>query len=270
MKAASKRVRLSAFCCTVPSIICFRFSAITLVFVPTDVVGYSTQEIAGGKLTCAALQFTTVAGEGASLADISTTGLNPGIYDTMDEEAPSLMIYDGNGGYDYYFYISDGDDGTERFDLTGWVDAGGNIVDEVGTVGTGFWLRIPESTCTTGAMTEAGQVLTAVTATIDIAAGLTLAGNPYPASLDFSKVVTAGLTPGIYDTMDEEAPCLMIYDGNGGYDYYFYISDGDDGTERFDLTGWVDAGGNIVDVVAAPGTGFWVRSTTAGTLTFSL
>ena len=236
--------------------------------VSSDIVGYSTQNIAGGKLNCAALQFTGIGSENATLANLSTTGLTPGVYDSMETEAPCIMIYNGIG-YDFYYYISDGDDGTERFDLTGWTDGGGNIAGEVGVPSTGFWLRIPEATCSTGSLTESGAVESDATTTVSIASGLTLAGNPYPTSLNLSTVVTSGLKAGVYDSMETEAPCIMIYNGIG-YDFYYYISDGDDGTERFDLTGWTDGGGNVADVVAPAGTGFWLRSTTAGTLTFSL
>ena len=236
--------------------------------VSSDIVGYATQSIAGGKLNCAALQFAGIGSENATLANLSSAGLTPGVYDSMETEAPCIMIYNGVG-YDYYYYISDGDDGTERFDLTGWTDDGGNLAGEVGIPSTGFWLRIPAATCTEGTLTEAGVVENDATATVTIAAGLTLAGNPYPKALDLSAVVTTGLVAGVYDSMETEAPCIMIYNGVG-YNYYYYIADGDDGTERFDLTGWTDDGGNLVDVVAPAGVGFWLRSASAGSLTFAL
>ena len=238
--------------------------------VSSDIVGYNTQTITGGGLNCAALQFTGIGSENATLANLSSSGLTPGVYESMETDAPCIMIYDGAGGYNYYYYISDGDDGTERFDLTGWTDADGNLAGEVGIPSTGFWLRIPAATCSEGTLTESGAVESDSTYTVSIANGLTLAGNPYPVALDLSKVTTAGLVAGLYESMETEAPCIMIYDGAGGYNYYYYISDGDDGTERFDLTGWTDADGNLAGVVAPSGTGFWLRSTSAGTLTFSL
>ena len=186
----------------------------------------------------------------------------------METDAPCIMIYNGIG-YDFYYYISDGDDGTERFDLTGWTDYEGNLAGEVGVPSTGFWLRIPEATCSTGSLTESGAVESEATTSVIIASGLTLAGNPYPTALNLSAVVTSGLKAGEYNSMETDAPCIMIYNGIG-YDFYYYISDGDDGTERFDLTGWMNYEGNVAGVVAPAGTGFWLRSTTAGTLTFSL
>ena len=74
-----------------------------------SVVGYTTQGIAGGKLNCVALQFADVGGSGdvASISNLVTSGLSAGVYDTMNTDAPCIMIYDGIGGYNYLYYISD-------------------------------------------------------------------------------------------------------------------------------------------------------------------
>jgi len=233
-------------------------------------VGYATQEIAGGKLSCVALQFADVGGDGdvASIAKLATTGVTPGVWATMESEAPSILIYNGVG-YDYYYYISDAYD-AENNTVTAWSDAGGNeAVNAMKTLGTGLWLRVPAESCDTGVLTQAGQVNDAATSTIDIDVGLTLAANPYPTALNLSKVTTVGLTPGEWATMESAAPCIMIYNGVG-YDYYYYISDAYD-AENNTVTAWSDAGGNVVtDDIATTGKAFWARSTTAGTLTFSL
>ena len=70
-------------------------------------MGYATQEIAGGKLSCVALQFADVGGDGdvASIAKLATTGVTPGVYDTMETGAPCIMIYNGVG-YDCYYPIN--------------------------------------------------------------------------------------------------------------------------------------------------------------------
>ena len=239
--------------------------------VSSSVVGYSTQGIAGGKLNCVSLQFADVGGSGdvASIANLSTSGLTAGVYDTMSTDAPCIMIYDGVGGYNYYYYISDAYD-ADGNETTAWADTNGDAVDSTETLGTGFWLRIPEATCSTGSLTEAGEVSSAATTTIDIAAGLTLAGNPYPTALSMSNVVTAGLVAGSYDTMSTDAPCIMIYDGVGGYNYYYYISDAYD-ADGNETTAWADTNGDeATGNIATTGEGFWVRSASAGTLTFSL
>ncbi len=236
-----------------------------------NVVGYNSTAIAGGKLSCISLQFAEVGGDAdyANLGKLTSSGLTAGEYDTMNTDAPCIMIYDGAGGYEYYYYISDAFDADEN-EVTAWADPNGNAIDVKELVGTGFWLKVPEATCTTGTLTQSGEVSDAATSTINIAAGLTLAGNPYPIALNISKVTTSGLEAGEYDTMNTDAPCIMIYDGEGGYEYYYYISDAFDADEN-EVTAWADPNGNAVTgEIAEAGEAFWARSATAGTLTFSL
>ena len=237
--------------------------------VSPNVVGYTTQGITGGKLNCVALQFSNVGGSGdmASISTLTTSGLTAGSFDTMTTDAPEIMFYNGVG-YDHYYYITDAYD-SEGKEVTAWADSNGDATDVSKALGTGFWLRIPEGTCTTGSLTEAGQVSAAASTTIDIAAGLTLACNPYPAAMDFSKITTAGLTAGAFDTMTTDAPEIMIYNGVG-YDHYYYITDAYD-SEGKEVTAWADSNGDAsTGAVAGSGQAFWAKSSSAGTLTFSL
>ena len=85
-----------------------------------------------------------------------------------------------------------------------------------------------------------------------------------------ANLATSGITPGTYDTMGTDAPCIMIYDGVGGYNYYYYISDAYD-AEGNEVTAWADGGGDAVTGgIANPGQAFWLRSASSGTLTFAL
>ena len=234
-------------------------------------MGYATQEIAGGKLSCVALQFADVGGDGdvASIAKLATTGVTPGVYESMNTQAPCIMIYNGVG-YDRYYYISDAYDAENNM-VTAWADGNGDEAKTATkTLGTGLWLRVPAETCDTGALTQAGQVNNAATTTIDIGVGLTLAANPYPTALNLSKVTTEGLTSGVYLTMNTEAPCIMIYNGVG-YNRYYYISDAYDSDGVTEVTAWADGNGDAVTTdIATTGKAFWARSSSAGTLTFSL
>ena len=123
----------------------------------------------------------------ASLANLTTSGLSAGAFDTMTTDAPCIMIFDGVSNYDYFYYISDAYDAGGN-EVTAWADGNGDATDVAKVIGTGFWLRIPEGTCTTGSLTESGAVSQAASTTIDIAAGLTLAGNPYPTAMNMSCI----------------------------------------------------------------------------------
>ena len=67
----------------------------------SNTVGYNSTAIAGGKLSCISLQFADVGSDGdvASIAKLTSSGLTAGSYDTMNTDAPCIMIYDGVGGY---------------------------------------------------------------------------------------------------------------------------------------------------------------------------
>ena len=249
----------AALCATVG------FSAIT----SANVVGYATQKISGGKLSCVAYQFSDVGAKEdfASIATLSTTGLTAGQYDTMNTDAPCIMFYNGSS-YDCYYYISDAYN-ADGDTVTAWADANGDAADATQELGTGFWLRVPEATCTEGTLTAAGQVGTGSTKTVNIDQGLTLVGNPFPTAANLSKVETTGLTAGTYDTMNTDAPCIMVYNGSA-YDCYYYISDAYD-ADGNGVTAWADTNGDaITDGITVTGEAFWVRSPTAGKLTFSL
>ncbi len=222
----------------------------------------------GDKLYCIGLQFSDVgvAGDLASIAKLSTSGITPGAYDTMLTDAPCIMIYNGTG-YDFYYYISDAFDANSN-EVTAWADINGDQTTDQKAIGTGCWLRIPAGTATTGFVTEAGQVSDADTSTINIANGLTLASSPYPIALDMAKVTTSGIVADKYDTMLTDAPCIMVYNGTG-YNFYYYISDAFDANSN-EVTAWADINGDAVTgVIANVGEAFWVSSGSAGTLTIA-
>ena len=73
------------------------------------------------------------------------------------------------------------------------------------------------------------------------------------------------------DALDGLGAEFQVRDELGGYTSYYYISDADDGTERYDLVGWADGDGYIVDEGVVPiASAFWLKSDKAGKLTFSL
>ena len=208
------------------------------------------------------------------------TTCTPGSYgdggDPTYANAPMIQVLQANGlNYDYYWYINDGDDGTMRYDLTGWCDGLGNIVgaEALMNLSKGFWFK----SATAGTLTCAGQVFAVDSFTRNVpAAQFEIVANPYPVDLNLNAPTTAGFTPGTYgdggDPTYANAPMIQVLQANGlNYDYYWYINDGDDGTMRYDLTGWCDGLGNIVNGTQVPvGQAFWIKSSTAGTFTFGL
>ena len=247
-----------------------------------NTVGYSGATINAGQWYMVGVQFADVASvnETADFNSFISTTCTPGVIgdgsDPTWGNAPMIQVLKENGqSYSYYYYVSDGDDGTFRFDLTGWVDDLGNIVgaSAVQTLSKGFWFK----SATAGTLTCAGQVSALSTFTRNVPAGqFEIVANPYPVALGLNDPTTSGFTAGVIgdgsDPSWGNAPMIQILKENGlSYSYYYYVSDGDDGTFRFDLTGWVDDLGNILTGTQVPvGQAFWIKSETAGTFTFGL
>ncbi len=93
---------------------------------------------------------------------------------------------------------------------------------------------------------------------------------------DFNTFFKTTCAPGAYgdggDSTYGNAPMIQVLKPNGtGYYYYYYLSDGDDGLMSYNLTGWCDELGNLVnDTQVGVGAAFWIKSETAGTFIFSL
>ena len=247
-----------------------------------NTVGYSGATINADQWYMVGVQFADV-GSATEVADFNSLlsiTCTPGeIGDGSDPtwgNAPMIQVLKANGqSYAYYYYVSDGDDGTMRFDLTGWVDELGNLVDASAAqaLSKGFWFK----SATVGTLNCAGQVSALSTFTRNVPAGqFEIVANPYPVALGLNAPTSAGFTAGeIGDGSDPtwgNAPMIQVLKENGqSYSYYYYVSDGDDGTMRYDLTGWVDELGNILTgTQVGVGQALWIKSATAGTFTFSL
>ena len=93
---------------------------------------------------------------------------------------------------------------------------------------------------------------------------------------DFNSLISTTCTPGEYgdgsDPTFGNAPMIQVLKANGrSYDYYYLISDADDGNGNYTATEWVDNGGfNLTGTQVDVGAAFWIKSATAGTFTFSL
>ena len=247
-----------------------------------NIVGYSTQEVKANQFYMIGVQLADVAGTGttADFNKLLSTTCTPGVIgdgsDLTWGNAPMIQVLQDNGqAYDFYYYVSDGDDGTFRYDLTGWVDGYGNLVgaSALQTLSKGFWFK----SATAGTLTCAGQVSALDTYERDVpGAQFEIVANPYPTALNLNDPVSSGFTPGVIgdgtDLTWGNAPVIQVLQDNGqAYDFYYYVSDGDDGTFRYDLTGWVDGYGNLVTGTQVPvGAAFWINSATAGKFTFDL
>ena len=240
-----------------------------------NTVGYSGNEVAAQEWNLIGLPFVQIGDSDAVAFDkvLTMNGVEAvGYYDALDGQGAELQVRDANGFYTSYYYINDADDGTERYDLVGWADGDGILIDGSQKLkgGTGVWLRLAVASGVS--FTFAGQVEDADTVTTDFANGWTIMASPFPIKLNLSNVVTTGVEPvGYYEALEGQGAELQVRDGKGFYTSYYYINDADDGTECYNLTGWADGDGFLVsDDVIPMASAFWLKSNKAGTLTFSL
>ena len=183
------------------------------------------------------------------------------------DDAACLQVPDGFGGYLMRYYIDDADDGTGNY-VTGWADDAAMLNPVAIDLGTGVWVRGKKDTVTK--FTFAGAVSDNASETVSRATPIRfeLVANPYPTAFDINSSKVAWTLAPItsYDETAgdffagwlDEAACIQVPDGFGGYLMRYYIDDADDGTGNY-VTGWADDAAMLNTVVVPAGSGFWLR-----------
>ena len=242
-----------------------------------NVVGYTTKAVEAGKYYLVGTQFdeagTTTAGrtDMNKLISLSST-LTPGLYDDNFKTAPQIQVQKPAGGYNMYYYISDGtDDNDDELGYDTWCDKDGYELDDSAklALGKGFWFYSPS---TSGTITTAGQVSEAPSTTISFPANLfTIICNPYPTAVALQSLTTSA-TAGLYDDNFKTAPQIQVQKPAGGYNMYYYISDGtDDNDDELGYDAWCDKDGyELEGTQIEAGAAIWIKSPVAGSVTFSL
>ena len=247
-----------------------------------NTVGYSGATINAGQWYMVGVQFADVASatEVANFNSFISTTCTPGEYgdgtDITMGNAPMIQVLKADGqSYDFFYYISDADDGNGNYTATEWVDElGFNLTAAAAqALSKGFWFK----SITAGTLTCAGQVSALSDFERNVPAGqFEIVANPYPVALSLNAPTTSGFTPGEYgdgtDITMGNAPMIQVLKADGlSYDFYYYIGDADDGNGNYTATEWVDElGFNLTGTQVPVGAAFWIKSATAGKFTFSL
>ena len=170
----------------------------------SNVVGYTTKSVEGGKFYLVGTQFNKT-GDAAGAIDVNdlitlSSSIIPGEYDSDFVGAPEIQALNAAGtGYNKYYYISDAtDDDDEPLGFNCWADIDGYQLkdsDKI-AIGKGFWLK-PSAA---GTITVAGEVKAEANAVVNFPANqFFIMANPFPKDLSFADVTTTGVTPGEYD-----------------------------------------------------------------------
>ena len=179
--------------------------------------------------------------------------------------AVQLQVWNGVA-YTMYYYVSDAYIESTDEEVEGWANGAGDYTDATIAPGTGYWYKYPTSA---SSFTLSGQVSEDATITKNVSSSFNLYGNPYPFSLNLSKVTTTVPAPPIA----QRANALQLQVWNGvAYTMYYYVSDAYVEATDEEIEGWANGAGDYVAETGADvNYGFWVRSQggTAGTITFS-
>ena len=241
-----------------------------------NTVGYTAKEVTAGKFYLIGTQFDKAGTDSAGSIDMNdliklSSTITAGLYDDDFATAPQIQVLNAAGGYSMYFYISDGtdeDDNELGYDC--WCDKDGYELDDAAklALGKGFWFKSPVA----GTITAAGQVSEMASTTLNFAADkFSIICNPYPVAVALQSLTTSA-TPGLYDDDFATAPQIQVLNAAGGYNMFFYISDGtDEDDNELGVNAWCDKDGYELDGTQIDaGAAFWIKSPVAGSVTFSL
>ena len=242
-----------------------------------NTVGYTTQAIAADTYYMIGTQFETVGGSAETISFddlISMTGVSACSYDDQEDSAAEIDVLSG-GGYVSFYYINDAydaDDNDVGHDC--WAKDGYECTAaNAQTLGNGFWLKVPAAAISGSAslMTK-GQVDGSQSRTVSFPGNKEYAmiSNPFPVATALQNIVTTGVTACGYDDQEDAAAEIDVLVG-GGYVSYYFISDAYDADDKdVGKDCWAKDGYECTGTQISAGEGFWIKSPTAGTLTFSL
>ena len=115
-----------------------------------NTVGYTAKEVTAGKYYLIGTQFDKAGGDSAGSIDMNdliklSSTITAGLYDDDFATAPKISVMNAAGGYESYYYISDGtDENDDELGINAWCDGGGYELD--GTqidAGAAFWISAP-------------------------------------------------------------------------------------------------------------------------------
>ncbi len=242
-----------------------------------NTVGYTSQAIAADTYYLIGTQFETVGGTAATIAFddlISMSGVSACSYDNQETDGAEIDILAGNG-YVPYYYISDAYDADDK--AVGhdcWAKDGYECTAaNAQSLGTGFWLKVPAAAISgTATLKTCGQVNAAQTLTVSFPGNnvFALISNPFPVATGLQNVTTTGVTACAYDDQETDGAEIDVLAGNGYVPYYFINDayDADDKAVNHDC--WAKDGYECTGTQISAGEGFWIKSPSAGSLTFAL
>ena len=243
--------------------------------VSSDVVGYNTTAIKGGKMNLLCVSWETVGNaEGkATLNDVMDTSLLTTY--SADGETAGDYLYTwnmeaGNWGPTYY-YVDQAVAWEDAAYADTWMDSNFTPCNPAVEPGSAFWLYANKDIAS---FSFRGQVMTDGTAYTLTAGKMNLCANPYPMALNLNDKTQVTLTGKTSYSADGDTAGDYIYTwdlstGNWGPTYY-YVDQAVAWEDASYADTWMDGDFTPVATTAIPvGSGFWYNANAPVTLTFT-
>ena len=235
-------------------------AAIPLVAVESaNVVGYTSTTCEAGKWYLIGCNFEAVSGSGVSIQDL-VKGLTPG---SDASDSPTIQYWDGSKLQTLCFLDFVWSDDAGDF-VEAWADPlAGDMATFTVDPGFGCWIKLPSA----GTFTCSGQVVAADETPKSVTINWQLMSNPYPVALSVNSAAfdCSELAPGS-DASD--SPTIQYWDGEKLQTlcYLDFVWSDDAGDFVY---AWADPlAGDYSAVSFPPCTGFWIKGSAAGTITF--
>lgn len=227
-----------------------------------NIVGYTTSALEAEKWYLIGCNFEK-AGDGNLSIQELVSGVDPASDPTV---APTIQYWDGAKlvTLSYLDFVWDPNAGDGGDFVVGWADPSTlEAVSFEAQPGFGCWIKLPVA----GNITCAGQVVATDSAEREVTSNWQLIANPYPMALNFNseKFDCSGL---VANSEVSEAPSIQYWDGSKLVSLSYSDFVWSDAHGDF-VVGWTDpATMEYFAVTLPPCTGFWIKSPTAGSVTF--
>ena len=218
--------------------------------VSSNIVGYEKISLTADKFVMSAAQFEVVGGGGGTLSDLfSATDIPFGT---------EVRLLNEKGQYEMFTYLEEAYDEDLDDYVPGWANGDEYLVSDPVSIGTGFWVSSPENYN----LTQSGQVATDGTVTLTLTAGMfQMIADPFPEGFNPNAVTWGNLEYGTE---------IRVLNAQGQYVFYTYLEEAYDEDLDDYVPGWADGDEYLVKAnIANEGQGFWIKSDTATTITFS-
>ena len=175
--------------------------------------------------------------------------------DTENSGGVSLLRSWNGTSYDLYYYYPADQFGVGEDEIPGWGDVDQEEISVTIPSGDGVWIQSDKAEV----ITVSGEV--SDNATVSIRSGLSLVSNPQPVAINIQNIVPS-------DTQNSGGVSLLRLWNGTSYDLYYYYPEDQFGVGEDELPGWGDVDQEEVSVSIPSGTGFWIQSDKAETITF--